>query len=394
MRSTRAAAVAFALAGGGAAVAGPDPGRLPVMGGTDVPDGVWRDAGVVIIGGFPSCTGTLVAPTVALTAGHCNDSQLTTFWVGTNNLGQTGEGERLPVTRRIEYPDSQSTFDVTVLVLSQESSIPPRAIATGWARLDIANGAPVQLVGFGAIDRNASQYVDELQEAETTITDFDCTEHPGCNAGARPAGELGAGGMGIDTCPGDSGGPLYLKTSYGDFLAGVTSRAYADADFPCQDGGIYERPDAIVDWIEASAGVPVARGPEPSAPAIQAVRGDRGETEIEANDPLSDDHRYSIPAQPAHGSAAVNDDGEVHYCANADYTGPDTVTVQIQDRSDPDRVLALDVAVDVVDGTPPESCRVEFGGGCCSTGTRLDLGSAAPFVVAGAVLLLRRRKQR
>ena len=38
-----------------------------------------------------------------------------------------------------------------------------------------------------------------------------------------PDGELGAGGMGIDTCPGDSGGPLYLPTDFGTFLAGVTS---------------------------------------------------------------------------------------------------------------------------------------------------------------------------
>ena len=113
-----------------------------------------------------------------------------------------------------------------MLTLLQPSSIPPRPIATGWARLDIVDGASVQLVGYGAVDRDANQYVAALQEATSTLTDADCSSSSGCNAGARPAGELGAGGMGIDTCPGDSGGPLYLLTPYGDFLAGVTSRGY------------------------------------------------------------------------------------------------------------------------------------------------------------------------
>jgi uncharacterized protein (TIGR03382 family) len=280
-------------------------------------------------------------------------------------------------------------------VLGLVSPLAPRVTATGWARADIVDGATVQLVGFGAVDRNAVQYVDEMQEAETTITDFDCSDDAGCNAGAKPAGELGAGGMGIDTCPGDSGGPLYLKTAYGDFLAGITSRAYADATFPCQDGGIYERPDAIVDWIEDQAGVPVARGPEPSAPPIETTPGTKGETEIEVNDPKTEDHTFTIPNPPANGIAAVNDDGEVHYCPSAGYVGPDTVAVEIADQADPGRKLVVEIPVVVANGeASDDECSVEFdGGGCCSAGTSLDLGSVLPVLVVGGVLMRRRRKQ-
>lgn len=393
MRRCRWAAVALVIAAGATAHAGPAPGHAPVMGGTAVPDGSWPDVGAVIIGGFVECTGTLVAPTVALTAGHCNDPQLTTFWVGTNNLGTSAKGEHLAVARRIEYPNSQSSFDVTVLVLDQPSTIESRAIATGWARADIRNTAAVQLVGFGAIDRDATQYIDAMQEAATTITDFDCSDDGvGCNLAARPAGELGAGGMGIDTCPGDSGGPLYLKTSYGDFLAGITSRSYIGAQFPCQDGGIYERPDAIVDWIEQQAGVPVARGPEPSAALIAVVRGGGGETAIDVNDPASEDHTFAIPAQPGGGVAAVDDDGDVKYCANASFVGTDTIDVEITDAHDATRKAVVAIGVTVADGTPPDECSVEFTGGCCSAGTPLDLGGAAPAIVVGAVLLRRRRR--
>ncbi len=114
-----------------------------------------------------------------------------------------------------------------MLVLATASTFAPRAIATGWARLEIDNGAAVELVGYGTIDATGMTQIPELQEAMTTITDFDCTTSDGCNTGARPDGELGAGGMGIDTCPGDSGGPLYVLASDGAFLGGVTSRSYS-----------------------------------------------------------------------------------------------------------------------------------------------------------------------
>jgi hypothetical protein len=165
----------------------------------------------------------------------------------------------------------------------------------------------VSFVGYGAIDKNGDQYVDDLQEATSTISDFDCSTKPGCHAAAMPDGELGAGGMGIDTCPGDSGGPMYLVTDYGNFLAGVTSRSYSDATFACSQGGIYERPDKIVDWIEQQAGVSVARGPEPSADPLTIAAGDGGETVIDPNDPRSGDHGFSIATPPAHGQAKVRD---------------------------------------------------------------------------------------
>src|SRR5438874_2596884 len=119
-------------------------------------------------------------------------------------------------------------------------------------------------------DQLGTSYVNELQQARSQITDFDCADMPGCNGNAKPFGELGAGGMGIDTCPGDSGGPLYLLTDYGSLLAGVTSRSYDNASVACGEGGIYERPDKIVEWIEREAGVPVTHGPEPIADPIPA----------------------------------------------------------------------------------------------------------------------------
>lgn len=394
----RAAALALALAPLAACI-----GELPeetavaseVVGGTNAPPGKWPDVAAVLFNGQPQCTGVLVAPTVALTAGHCNDSQLRSILLGTSSLARPSEGETLNVVKRVEHPNSFATEDLTVLVLERPAKLAPRAIATGWARADIVNGARVAIVGYGAIDRDASEYVNDLREAETTITDADCTQKLGCNGSVAPGGELGAGGMGIDTCPGDSGGPLYLLTDYGTFVAGITSRSYDDAQFPCTDGGIYARPDKVVDWIEEVAGVPVARAPGPTAEPLSAVRGGAGEISIAVNDPKKTSHTFEIAAPPARGTAKVRGDGRVRVCANPDAApGADSVVVTVADTKAPARKVSVTVPVTIEDGAPLSDCDVEDfeeGGGCCDS--RRSATGALPLAL-GVLAVLRRRRRR
>ena len=358
----------------------------PVIGGSAVPTGMWRDTAAIYFGTQQECSGVLISPTVALTAGHCADPTLDHILVGSNDLGHPELGETIIVASQVQYPNSQQSFDVTLLKLATPSTIPPRAIATGWARLDIVNGAGIALVGFGAIDMNADDYINQMQQGFTTITDATCArDNVGCNVAARPAGELGAGGMGIDTCPGDSGGPLYLQTSYGDFLAGITSRGYSTDMYACSEGGIYERPDAIIEWIETNGG-PVTHGPEPKATALTAVNGDGDTTLITANDPLSTMHTYSITVPPSHGTAAVSDDGHVRVCTDATYQGADSVTVDIVDSTKPTRHLAFAIPITVTAGTAPTSCSIDLpgsGSGGCNAA-----GGAGLFAI---LLPLRRR---
>jgi endonuclease G len=220
-------------------------GATQVIGGASAKSGAWPDVAGILFPGSNGdealCTGTLVAPTVVLTAGHCYDPLEPlpdNVLIGTSSLARPDDGETIEIQAGFVYPDAQTSEDVTVLVLARASSRTPRKIATGWARVDVVNGARIALVGYGATNQDGNRFVNELQEATTKITDFDCSKSSGCNAAARPAGELGAGGMGVDTCPGDSGGPLYLTTGYGAFLAGVTSRSYDNARVACSEGGI------------------------------------------------------------------------------------------------------------------------------------------------------------
>jgi endonuclease G len=371
----------------------------PVIGGDDVPTGKWPDAAAMYYpDGQQGCTGTLIAPTVALTAGHClYDGGPSAVLVGTNSLSRRSEGDFLPVMKRIAYPQSQSTYDIAVVVLGQASRFAPRPIATGWARLDIKDGASVDIVGYGAVDRDANQYINELQEATTTITDADCVRSAGCNSAAMPAGELGAGGMGIDTCPGDSGGPLYVTTSYGSFLAGVTSRGYDDNRYYCSEGGIYVRPDKIVDWIEQQAGVPIARGPEPTFEALTAVRGHAAETQIDANDPKSESHTFALTTPPMHGTAKVTEDGRVRVCTDPGVAGQDSLVVTITDTTTAGRALAVTIPITIADGAPADSCDVDAfendgsDGGCCDSGRNAN-GSVVLGIALAAVLRRRRRR--
>lgn len=374
--------------------AGGDPGTTTsgVVGGTDAPAGKWPDAAAVLFDGFAACTGTLIAPDVAVTAGHCDDASLNAILVGTNSLDRAADGETIAVAQRIVLNGA----DMTVLKLASASRFAPRAIATGWAALDIQNSARVEIVGYGAIDPNASQFKDELQEVESTITDADCAVMPGCGTN-----ELGAGGSGIDSCNGDSGGPLYLLTDYGDFLVGVTSRAYSNANQPCGEGGIYGRPDQVLAEIEAAAGKPVAHGPEPTADRIEAIRGDAGETVILANDPRSDAHTFELVTSPQFGVAKVREDGAVRVCVNPDApTGvnADSLVVKVTDQNDPTRAVEARVTIAVGENPPADGdCDVdafeaagEDGGGCCDAGRHA--GGALPLSLLVLVVLRRRRR--
>lgn len=415
----RLAVVALLSGSAGAFVpsAAAAPGGVEVIGGTAAAQGAWPDAAGVL---YPHegmnhdedqalCSGTLIAPSIVITAGHCylDNFMPDNVLVGTASLDHPEQGETIPIRIGFAYPDADTSEDVTALILAHPSTIPPRALATGWAAADIQNGAKVELVGFGAISADGMTFVQELQQAETEVTDFNCSKSAGCRQTDAPDGELGAGGGGIDTCPGDSGGPLYLKTSYGTFLAGVTSRGYSDSTVECSGGGIYERPNKFVDWLEAQTatlsadGQPdpnfqITRGPEPTVPAITALAGASADGQITVNDPSSDDHDFEVTVQPTHGKAGVNDQGTVRVCPDDNAPpGANSLRVQITDHKNSRRVVTMTVPFTVgVTAAPTKGCDLSGfidEGGCCETGH--GSAGAIPLAIGVVAFVMRRRKR-
>ncbi|MCB9679362.1 MAG: serine protease [Alphaproteobacteria bacterium] len=232
-----------------------------VVGGAPSAPGTWQSTVSVMYGSMPGCTGTLVAPNVVITAAHCVTPEAPTA-VRTGSVNAVQGGQLIPVANATFHPsyDGYAGVDLAVLQLQTPSNSPITTIATDCVEAEaVYDGAPAAIVGFGSTNPQGTQYPDVLYEAMSSIRDADCSQdvlngmQTTCEPALRPAGELAAGGNGIDSCYGDSGGPLYVQ---GDdaiwYLAGVTSRGFAAQN--CGSGGVYVRPDTHLAWIEGIVG--------------------------------------------------------------------------------------------------------------------------------------------
>jgi len=222
----------------------------PVVGGTTVPAGDYPDV-VLVVAPMALCTGTLVAPDVVLTAGHCIDTNPKEVLVDSIDYAKPG-GEVIAVKSATAYPDWQHHYDVGVLVLEHPAPPKPRAIASACT---LKPGAEVRVVGFGLTTATGTGTNSRLHQAALVVDDATCSRDPACEPAIAPGGEFTAGGAGTDSCFGDSGGPLYL----GEALIGVVSRGVGTTGRPCGGGGVYVRADKVVAWIERTTGRRLAR---------------------------------------------------------------------------------------------------------------------------------------
>lgn len=234
--------------------------EVGIVGGSDVPPGKWPDT-VAVLGTNGSCTGTLIAPDVVLTAGHCADIEPTTVVANTTDYSGSG-GTRVGVVRTEAYPDWETTLDVAVVVLGQPiTNVTPRRVGTSCTFQEFRSSTMVRIVGFGSTSMDGKAANSVLKEAMTQVTDPMCASSGvGCNMTVSPGGEFVAGGTGTaDSCFGDSGGPVYLDTERGSVVVGAVSRGVNNSATPCGGGGIYVRTDVIVDWIEETTGKTIAK---------------------------------------------------------------------------------------------------------------------------------------
>ncbi len=245
---TAAPTLAFASGGGGH---DPELGTIsqPVVGGSSVPPGKWPDA-VAVLGAKGTCSGTLIAPDVVLTAGHCSGIEANEVVIDSTNYNASG-GQRRKVVSLTAYPDYQKTYDVAVVMLDRPvDGIAPRTVASKCTYAGFSADTTVHLVGFGLAQADGGGTNTSLREAMAPVLDPDCSGGNGCRDGASPNGEFVAGGGGADSCFGDSGGPVYLDTERGPVLIASVSRGLAGNPEPCGGAGIYVRTDKLAAWIE------------------------------------------------------------------------------------------------------------------------------------------------
>jgi V8-like Glu-specific endopeptidase len=208
-RTLIAAAVLAALATAtpAAAITGgqPDGNRHPNVGGlvspTQYSDGTWI-----------YCSGTLIAPTIFLTAAHCGEDgeQVTVTFDTAYEAGDkvySGTFQADPA-----YPGSTSDYhDIAVVVLDKAvKGIAPAELPEAGSLSDLSGSQTFTPVGYGAYEvtngPGGHQYLyDDVRQYTTgTLNSINKTL---LRISMNPS--TGNGG----TCYGDSGGPNFLGTT-------------------------------------------------------------------------------------------------------------------------------------------------------------------------------------
>lgn len=234
-------------------------GDLRIVGSTSAGFNDYLDCVAICRGptGQSFASGTLIGKNVVLTAAHVAvDPNAKYVFIGldTNKPSPT---PRIEVVRAIRHPSYDpksrvpSSHDIALLILaSNVETVPLRALAV---KADVESAQRMEIVGFGYTDASMNNLGVKTKAFVAVGSNFAAVgqELVGQETkfGFKTSLEFIAGGFGIDSCRGDSGGPAYQSVGNAVKVAGVTSRSVANSTRVCGDGGIYTRVDTYFDWI-------------------------------------------------------------------------------------------------------------------------------------------------
>jgi trypsin len=249
-RTVLAALTTAALAGVTAAPAS------AIVGGTDAAPGQFPAVASVTLGGLFSCTGTLIAPTWLLTAGHCGSItggagvSSPIAWPAplidvrlNSTTAHTGGGDALAVRRAVippQYLGLQNAYDVTLLELTTPSAVAPVPVAGPQQTSLWSAGVLQTIVGFGVTSEGGSA-PDVLQVAQVpAIGDAQCAAK---ESAFDPLTMVCAGFPqgGVDTCQGDSGGPMFGKVGGSGALRVTGATSFGTGCARPDTPGVYAR---------------------------------------------------------------------------------------------------------------------------------------------------------
>ena len=247
-----------------------------VIGGSDAAPGEFPSVAEIQFGApgvvWFGCTGTLIDPTHVLSAGHCASitknalvsspaswpPQSIAVWIGSNKAGEGEEAAVSSVTIPPDYLGLTDRNDLSILELAEPATLEPTQVAAGSERSIWDPGTLATIAGWGVTEEDAEEGPDTLQTAQVPITtDEYCesaySDEDGWDFDSETMVCAGYPEGGIDTCYGDSGGPLFADASGVRRVVGVTSwgNGCAQEGYP----GVYARvaDTKLRTWVESVA---------------------------------------------------------------------------------------------------------------------------------------------